>query len=211
MRRDIFEVKNISFLSRGPYSLTLRAGDCIGLTGPSGVGKTLLFKAFVDLLPCEGEILLKGTHRYDIPAPLYRSMVSLVLADSVWWYDRVGDHFIVSDQEDSFVHHSLPELGFELDVLEWRVANLSSGERQRLSLLRSLQKKPVVLLLDEPTSSLDGDNTKLVENFVKKYCRKNDIPVIWISHDHNQLLRVSSRQLLLGVNSLTELQGGALR
>ena len=87
----------------------------------------------------------------------------------------------------------LDHIGLSGDVLEQPVARLSSGEKQRLALMRLLSNRPQVLLLDEPTANLDPVNTERVEAVIAEYLRVHQAAVIWVSHDPEQVARVASR------------------
>ncbi len=91
----------------------------------------------------------------------------------------------------------LRKLGFGPDVLDWMISRLSTGERQRLSLARMLAKRPRALLLDEATANLDPPNRTLVEALVEDYRTGRDAPVLWVSHDPEQRLRLSGRRLVI--------------
>ena len=82
-------------------------------------------------------------------------------------------------------------------ILDKPVMQLSSGERQRLALLRLLSNRPRVLLLDEPTANLDPENTRRIEALVTEYRREHDAAVIWVSHDTEQVKRVANRHFQL--------------
>jgi UDP-glucose/iron transport system ATP-binding protein len=88
----------------------------------------------------------------------------------------------------------LAELGFDRDVMTADVHRLSSGERQRLALLRLLMGQPRVLLLDEPTASLDPPNARRVESLLARYREVWDAAILWVSHDPLQVRRVAQRQ-----------------
>ena len=91
----------------------------------------------------------------------------------------------------------------------WEVSRLSTGEKQRLALVRLLQNQPRALLLDEPTASLDTTNIGHMEQLVLDYCKNQQVPVLWVSHDSEQLGRVADREFYLGSDgSLQDLQGG---
>lgn len=171
------------------YCLTLELNGpaCLGLTGPSGSGKSLLLRAIADLDPSGGTAQLDGAARDAMAAHIWRRRVGYLPADSAWWSDRVGDHF-----NDAHTY-ALEPLGFDDDVLNWSVARLSSGERQRLALSRLLSRTPDVLLLDEPTASLDADRTRSVESIVAGYTQAHAAPLIWVSHDAQQVQRIADR------------------
>ena len=209
MNDESLSIRNVTFLGKGPFTFSLANGECVGLSGRSGIGKTQLFKAITDLIPHQGEISLGGKLSASYPAPVWRSMVTMVVADSSWWYDRVGDHFHLAENI-SFVDTCFPMLGFSKEVLDWRVNRLSTGERQRLALLRALQNRPVVLLLDEPSSGLDGYHTELVERCIADLRRQRGVSVVWVSHDPEQLKRVSERELCMEDNRLVEMVRGSV-
>lgn len=182
----------------GPYSLAVNSGECVSLTGPSGSGKTLLLRAIADLDIHEGHVLLENTLCEDIPAPQWRKKVGLVPVESQWWQDTVGSHFDTQDCP------YLELLGFNKETMGWQISRLSSGEKQRLALARELMNQPSVLLLDEPTASLDNKATRLVEQLVANYRKDHGAAVIWVSHDAEQASRVSTRHYVLTASKLTE-------
>ena len=183
-------LENLVFLDRGPYSLIVKGGECCGISGESGSGKTLLLRAIADLEPHTGKIFLGNVECDDTFAPKWRKMVGMLPAESGWWYDSVGEHF--SGLNDA-LEKRLREFGFGRDVFTWRVQRLSSGEKQRLALLRLLANNPQALLLDEPTASLDVENTARVETLLTRFCREKSVPVLWVSHNAAQLDRVANR------------------
>jgi len=184
-------VDKVSVVDDVPLSLRVAAGECVTVAGPSGSGKTLLLRAIADLDPHSGQVMLDGIAADAVPAPQWRRLVGLLLAESPWWHERVGAHFPDMDGLD----RQLEALGFGPDVMSWRIARLSSGERQRLALLRLLALRPAVLLLDEPTANLDPGSTALVEQLVSSYRSERRVPVLWVSHDADQRSRIADRQL----------------
>ncbi len=194
-------VRNLTFLDKGPYTFSVESGECVGLAGRSGIGKTQLFRAITDLIPSHGEILLRGVPCSEFTPTQWRIQVTMVPADSSWWYDRVGDHFSISDQAPP-LRESCMRLGLDPQILEWQVSRLSTGERQRLALLRVLQNKPTVLLLDEPSSGLDTYHTGLLEEFIEDYRRLDKPAIVWVSHDPEQLKRVADREFRMERNGL---------
>jgi putative ABC transport system ATP-binding protein len=193
----------LSFLAlrtqgRGPYSLSLAAGECVSLRGASGSGKSLLLRAIADLDPHEGQVSLDSVACTAIPAPAWRRQVALLPAESQWWLDEVGAHFPPEDCP------YLESLGFDAAAYHWQVSRLSTGEKQRLALARALMNHPRVLLLDEPTASLDPTNTQAVEAVVAAYREQTGAAVLWVSHDAAQATRVGSRHYRLTTHGLEE-------
>ncbi len=167
--------------------LLLDPGQCVGITGPSGSGKTLLLRAVADLDPHPGGVWLDGVAAGEMAPNLWRRRVALLPAESAWWHDTVGPHL------PGVRERWLARLGFTHDVLEWEIARLSSGERQRLGLVRVLALEPRVLLLDEPTANLDAANTRRVEDLLQEYRRDHGAMVVWVGHEQAQLARNCSR------------------
>ncbi len=152
-------ISQLCFLQNGPYTFSVKPNDCIGFSGKSGIGKSLLLKAIADIFPWQGMLKYGKYDCHSVPAPLWRTLISLIPAESVWWNSRVGEHFnSVAVNDDLF--DLLFRLGFERDILTWKISRLSSGEKQRLALLRGLASTPAVLLLDEPTSNIDTLTTE---------------------------------------------------
>lgn len=183
----------------GPIDLDLAAGECVTLAGPSGAGKTLLLRAIADLDHHMGEVWFDEKPCTSMRGHAWRRHVGLLAAESQWWGETIGEHFEMFDDA------LLSELGFSPEVMRWQVAHCSTGERQRLALLRLLQNKPQILLLDEPTASLDATNVSLVEALLDKLRREMGIAMLWVSHDSAQVQRVAARHLKLADGQLQEM------
>ena len=197
----MLSVRNLKRLSIGPIDLDVATGEIVALTGPSGVGKSLLLRAIADLDPNEAEIALNGDARGDMPAPQWRRQVMYVAAHSGWWEDRVEPHFAGASRD--FAIELLQRLGLESTALGWEVANLSTGERQRLSLARALALRPKVLMLDEPTSGLDAENASRAEALIQRFVA-DGASVLFVTHDAQQAERLGRRVLRLEAGALLE-------
>lgn len=180
-------------------SFEIQDGECVSLAGPSGSGKTLLLRALADLDPAEGTVCLDGVDRSSIPAPLWRRQVGYVAAEPGWWADRVIEHFSDWPRARGLIER----LGLTASCGNWPVDRLSTGERQRLALIRALLLKPRVLLLDEPTAALDPVATSQVEALIAEE-RQAGLGVLWVTHDAAQAKRVSSRKLELRDDGIAE-------
>lgn len=184
--------------------LQIEPGRCVGLTGPSGSGKSLFLRALADLDPHEGRVRLDGVEAGQMPAHQWRRLVGLLPAESAWWHDSVGPHLGEAPAE------WLNALGFDAAVLDWQISRLSSGERQRLALLRLLVLRPKVLLLDEPTANLDHANIERVEALLAEVRRSRPLMVVWVSHDLEQLRRNCDPVYRVDGNRIQPLDGPAL-
>ena len=169
-------------------SLTVGAGETVSLQGPSGSGKTLLLRAIADLDPNVGTVWLDGMARHAMAGPAWRRRVRYVAAEPAWWADRVGDHF--GDPAAGIT--SVTEFGLPEDCLQWRVARLSTGEKQRLGLARALQDNPPVLLLDEPTAALDANAEQAVEAAIARR-RSEGAAIVLVTHSDSQAARLAAR------------------
>jgi len=179
-------VKDLYYQHCGPIDIEINDGECVAVSGASGSGKSLLLRALADLDEHKGDISLDDIPMNQLAAPEWRQKVALLPAESQWWFDTLGEHFAETDND------LIKQFGFPDNVMGWSVNRFSSGEKQRLALLRLLLNKPAVLLLDEPTANLDKHNTLLFEKIIKDYMQAYSACVIWVSHDAHQLERVSS-------------------
>ena len=182
-----FRLKNFQPALLQPVDLSLQAGETLVIHGASGTGKTLFLRAICDLDQNQGEAYLDGEARSTFSPQNWRKQAGYLPAESHWWDETVADHAPSWDQEQ------LRSLGFSPEVLKWQTSRLSSGERQRLSLLRLLSNNPEVLLLDEPTANLDQENTLLVEKLLQDYQQSTQACMIWVSHSREQRQRVGTR------------------
>jgi ABC-type iron transport system FetAB ATPase subunit len=189
----------------GPIDLTLESGFCKTISGPSGAGKSLFLRAITDLDESEGRVSLNGKTRETFQAPEWRRKVSYVPAESGWWSERVNDHFIASPNLQTL----LAAVGLQ-DALAWEVSRLSTGERQRLALVRALQLDPDVLLLDEPTSALDPASVTLVETLLKSRLTER-CAMLLVTHDPAQPERLGAQRFRMeaGRLSVDKAQGAA--
>lgn len=195
---DKLILSELKALDIGPVNLEISPGEIVCIRGDSGSGKSVLLKAVADIISHEGEVFLGKTSMNILSGPEWRKKVGLLPAQSSWWKDRVRDHFIRPEQAD------FKSLGFDINVLDWEIRRLSSGEKQRLSILRLLENKPEALLLDEPTANLDPGNTEKVENLISDLSKIAGCPVIWVSHNINQAERIASRLYLMKDGMLTQ-------
>ena len=171
-------------------ALDVADGECVAIAGASGAGKSRLLRALADLDPCDGDVRVDGQGWRDMSAPDWRRQVSYVAAEPAWWSSRVDHHF----DDIAALNQGLERLGLDAHFAQAPLAELSTGERQRLSLLRALSRHPRVLLLDEPTSALDSDARDAVEAVLTEQLASGASALL-VTHDVAQAERLASRTL----------------
>jgi putative ABC transport system ATP-binding protein len=181
-------------------SFELRSGDCIALQGASGAGKSLLMRAVADLDPNEGVLKLDGALRESMPAPVWRKKVTYVATEPGWWAETVQEHFSAWDDAIPLIE----KLGLPLTCGTWDIRRLSTGEKQRLGLVRALMLDSRVLLLDEPTSALDANSRGVVESIIADRTSMG-MGIMWSTHDEAQAKRVGSRLFVMTGGHIKEL------
>ncbi|MGF1567569.1 MAG: ATP-binding cassette domain-containing protein [Nodosilinea sp.] len=210
--QPLLTVENLGCYRSGHWlwrdvTFTLNAGDCLGLVAPSGAGKTLLLRNLVLLDPIDqGQVTFAGRALADWALPAYRAEVIYL---PQWAMAFEGTVQVNLEQVFTLSAHRhrcynpaqietwLGQLGRSPDFLALQAPQLSGGEAQILALLRALQLDPKVLLLDEPTASLDPDTTAQVEALLHRWRQQGGRASIVTSHDPAQIERFTTRQLHL--------------
>jgi ABC-type iron transport system FetAB ATPase subunit len=176
----------------GPISFEVAAHECLAIVGPSGSGKTRLLRAIADLDDADGYVYLEGVERREISGPEWRRRVRYASAEPGWWGSSAREHFPATAKLDRL----LPAVGLEAALLDRPIFELSTGERQRLGLVRAIADEPRVLLLDEPTSALDAQAAALAEELIKFQILAGRL-VILVSHNPQQITRLAHNRLVL--------------
>ena len=187
LRIDYLQVPGLPALS-----FEVATHECLAVEGPSGSGKTRLLRAIADLDAAEGYVSLEGVERRELAGPEWRRRVRYASAEPAWWGSIAREHLPATGKLDRL----LSALALERSLLDRPIAELSTGERQRLGLVRAIADEPRVLLLDEPTSALDAQAAALVEELIKFQMLAGRI-VILVSHDAQQIERLAHARLLL--------------
>lgn len=209
----MLNVENLSFHYRnGPeilrqVSFSLEDGQFLAILGNNGAGKSTMLKCFNQILRVEGghvwmdgEDLLTMTHREVAQRVAFVSQnipsTQMTVHDVVMLGRRPYMRWGFTEEDHRIVHEAMDRL--HLSDMRGRFLNeLSGGERQKVMLARALAQQPKVLLLDEPTSSLDIQNQYQVLDIVRDICRTSTITAVMVIHDLNLALRFCDRFLLL--------------
>lgn len=183
-------------------------GNRLAIVGPSGVGKSLLLRAISGLDALQaGQLTYRGQSLSVFSMPEYRAQVIYIhqrpaLLEGTVEFNlqhvfqlTIHRHKVYS--QEKILEYLLP-LGRHPDFLHHSVDNLSGGESQIVACLRALQLSPQVLLLDEPTASMDEDTAQQIEVLVNQWLQRDSSRCcIWTSHNVSQLQRVTDRSLTL--------------
>lgn len=175
---EVLNIQNLDFgyndkLIYKDFSLKLNVGEIVSIVGPSGSGKSTLFELISNnLKPINGKITaLNMSSIYQDPYSSFHPSFSII--------NQISDVVESLDDIDDF----LEKLSLEKNILNKKAHELSGGQLQRCSILRSLLMKPKLLLVDEPTSALDNviarDVMKLLIKFLPNY------GILLITHDNH--------------------------
>ena len=188
-------------------SFSVEDGQFMAILGNNGVGKSTMLKCFNKILrPDAGRILMDGEDLLQLPGREIAKRMAFVaqtvpstqmtVHDIVMLGRRPYMTWGFTEEDHKIVHEAMDQLS--VSHLRGRfLSQLSGGERQKVMLARALAQQPKVLLLDEPTSSLDIQNQYQVLRIVRDICRNQHITAIVVIHDLNLALRFCDRFLLL--------------
>ena len=199
---DGLQVSGLRGLLPGPYDLSVAPGETVAITGPSGAGKSLLLRMIADLDPGEGTASIGGADRATLSACAWRRRVIYVASDAGWWTPTAGEAFAQADRDEALA--LTEKLGLAASLFGAPLERLSSGERQRLALVRAFVKRPGALLLDEPTSALDGDSVAQVEAMLRSRLTEG-LALVLVTHNLDQASRLAQRRYRMDAGRLSPL------
>jgi len=168
------------------------------LAGPSGSGKTTLLRLCNRLeVPTSGTVRFRGEDLAELDPLALRRRVGMVFQRPTLFPGTIAENFAVAapDGADGY-EQQLAAVGLPTDWLDRPADDLSGGEAQRACLARTLLTGPEVLLMDEPTSSLDPAATRTLEDLGVQLSRSG-LAVLWVSHDLAQVRRIADSCLVL--------------
>ena len=183
-------VKNISF--------KINKNEIIGILGPNGCGKTTTIGMILGLLkPTKGKVLINGfeieTKRVDLLSnlnfisPYIELPKKLTVKQNLEVYGRLYDVKSLSSKIEYLTQK------LRLNEIIYKITGeLSSGQKNRVSLAKSIINNPKVLLLDEPTASLDPETGDFVRKFLEDYQKENGASILLASHNMNEVERLCS-------------------
>ena len=195
-------VKNISF--------KLNQNEIIGILGPNGCGKTTTIGMILGLLkPTSGKILINGieieSHRVDLLnkvnfiSPYIELPKKLTVKQNLEVYGRLYDVNKLKIKID-YLCEKLRLYEFINKI----TGELSSGQKNRVSLAKSIINDPEVLLLDEPTASLDPETGDFVRGFLEEYQRDKKTSILLASHNMSEVERLCSSVLMMNKGAIID-------
>jgi len=198
------ETENLSYAAGGDQiirgiDLAIDTGETLAVIGPSGAGKSTLLRLLCRLdEPTDGTVLLDGVDYRTLDPVDLRSRVGLVpqspglqdgtVRENVTVGPRLRGESVESGRVESLLRRvDLP------GYADRAVADLSGGEKQRVAIARTLMVDPEVVLLDEPTASLDSGAQAEIEGLLAELLTGSDRTVVLVTHDRTQADRVADR------------------
>ncbi len=202
-----FPFKKDNVIALKDVNLCVREGDILALLGPNGAGKTTLLKILATLItPDEGSATICG---YDLirSANRIKSLIGIVNTNdrSFYWrlttrqnLDFFGSLFGLKTRQKQKIIEKLLR-AFDLDgVADRQFMTLSSGQKQKVALARALLSSPKILLLDEPTTSLDPISSQEFIDIIKRFILSSKkITMIWCTHNLEEAQRTCNCYCIL--------------
>lgn len=179
--------------------LEVGSGAVTVLAGPSGAGKSTLLRLANRLeVPSSGSVRLDGDDLTDLEPRAVRRRVGMVFQRPVPFAGTVRENLLVGapGTSDDDLDAALDRVRLPPSMRDRIADDLSGGEAQRMCLARTLLTDPEVLLMDEPTSSLDPDGRRGIEELARGFADRG-LAVLWVSHDLEQIARIADRVVVM--------------
>ena len=176
---------------------TVAPDGVTAIVGPSGSGKSTLLRLCNRLeVPTSGRVLFRGEDVADLDPLALRRRVGMVFQRPTLFGGTVRDNLLVAapGAPEALLAAALERCALPATFLDRTGDDLSGGEAQRACLARTLITDPEVLLMDEPTSSLDHDATLALERLACDEAAAR-VPVLWVTHDRSQVGRIADHVL----------------
>ena len=201
--KSITAVNNISF--------KIEKNNTLGLLGPNGCGKTTSIGMMLGLItPTSGEILIDGIKLdsknrikllslMNFASPYIELPKKLTVKQNLEVYARM--YGVIN--KDERIKELIEDLNLN-QFLDKKTGELSSGQKNRVSLAKSLINKPKLLFLDEPTASLDPDVGDFVRQYLEKYKKENDLTMLLASHNMKEVERLCNKIIMMKQGSIVD-------
>tara|TARA_Y100000816_G_scaffold291344_1_gene282433 strand:- start:2650 stop:3381 length:732 start_codon:yes stop_codon:yes gene_type:complete len=192
------------YLAVNKINFQIQKHQTVGLLGPNGCGKTTTIGMMLGLVsPSDGEILFENKslekfkrdeilERFNFASPYVELPKKLTVKQNLEIYGRL---YGVKN-----LNSRINEISVDLDIKNFfnrKTGELSSGQKNRVSLAKSLINKPEVLLLDEPTASLDPDIGDFIRSYIQDYKVKNKVTILLASHNMSEVKRLCDSIIMM--------------
>ena len=192
------------YLAVNEIDFQIEKNKTVGLLGPNGCGKTTTIGMMLGLIePSSGEIKIEDKNinnfkrdeilnRFNFASPYVELPKKLTVKQNLEIYGRL---YGITN-----LKQRISEISSDLNItsfFERRTGELSSGQKNRVSLAKSLINKPEILLLDEPTASLDPDIGDFIRSYIQEYKSKNKVTILLASHNMNEVERLCDSVIMM--------------
>ena len=193
---NITAVNNISF--------SIEKNKTLGLLGPNGCGKTTSIGMMLGLItPTNGKILINNRelnqkNKINLLSMMNFASPYIELPKKLTVFQNLNVYARLYGVEN--INHRIQEMAEDLDLknfLNKKTGELSSGQKNRVSLAKSLINKPKLLFLDEPTASLDPDVGDFVRKYLENYRSKNELTMLLASHNMKEVERLCDNIVMM--------------
>ncbi len=199
------------YLAVNKINFQIDRNKTIGLLGPNGCGKTTTIGMMLGLVtPTFGEILIENKNinsfkrdeilkKFNFASPYVELPKKLTVKQNLEIYGRLYG------LED--LNKKIEEISVDLDIKNFfnrKTGELSSGQKNRVSLAKSLINKPEILLLDEPTASLDPDIGDFIRSYIQDYKIKNKVTILLASHNMSEVERLCDSVIMMRQGSIID-------
>ena len=204
------EIKNLNkkyknFNAVQNLNFEIKKGSIIGLLGPNGCGKTTTLGMILGLIkPTSGTVNINGKdieneknrieilEKINFISPYIELPKKLTVKENLIVY---GKMYSVQNLEEK-INSLIVDLNL-IDLKNRKTGELSSGQKNRVSLAKSLINDPEILLLDEPTASLDPDTGDYIRGYIQKFAKKNNTTILLASHNMDEVKRLCTKVMMM--------------
>ncbi len=203
------QIKNLvkkynNYLAVNKINFEIEKNKTVGLLGPNGCGKTTTIGMMLGLVtPTDGEIMIEGKNinsfgrdkilnRFNFASPYVELPKKLTVKQNLEIYGRL---YGIKELDKR-----INEISNDLDIKNFfkrKTGELSSGQKNRVSLAKSLINKPEILLLDEPTASLDPDIGDFIRSYIQDYKARNKVTILLASHNMSEVERLCDSVVMM--------------
>ena len=184
-------------------SFSINENEILGLLGPNGCGKTTTIAMMLGLLkPTNGRVIIHGQdieknrisllHKMNFISPYIELPKKLTVKENLIVYGKLYGVKFISER----IKYLSEKLRLE-EFINKKTGELSSGQKNRVSLAKALINEPSILFLDEPTASLDPETGDFVRSFIEKISKEKKMSILLASHNMDEVKRLCKNVLMM--------------